>query len=94
MKIEIERATCEFVKELPLKTRRIIVSHLRKLEDPLNIPGIEKLGSNVYRLHVGRIYTILLCIIPEQKLVRATDILPIELAHKRYRQFNTGKGML
>jgi len=87
MKVEVERVACDFVRELPQRSRRIIITHLRKLENNPHAPGIEQLGDNVYRMHVGRTYTIFFCILPERNLIRVTDILPIELAHKRYCRF-------
>lgn len=87
MKVEVERLACDFVRELPEKSRRIILNHLYKLQDPEHAPGIERLGNNVFRMHIGRTYTILISILPDRDLVRVTDILPIELARKRYWRF-------
>lgn len=87
MKVEVEITACNFVKELPLKSRRIILKQLRKLEDPFHVSEIEKIGRDVYRLHIGRTYTVFFLIYPERDLVRVTDILPIETAHKRYYRF-------
>ncbi len=62
MRIEIERAACAYVLGLPLKSRRIILRHLRTLEalDALTgASGIERLGGDIYRMHVSRTYTII-----------------------------------
>ncbi len=87
MKVEVERIACDFVRNLPEKSRRVILTHLRKLEELEHSPGIERLGNNVYRMHVSRTYTIFFYVIPNQDLVRVTDIIPIEIAHKRYWRF-------
>jgi mRNA-degrading endonuclease RelE of RelBE toxin-antitoxin system len=87
MKVEIEISACNFVKELPLKSRRIILKQLRRLEDLFQASEIEKIGNDVYRLYIGRTYTVFFMIYPEHDLVRVTDILPIGIAHKRYNRF-------
>lgn len=84
--MEIEITACNFVKELPVKSRRIILKQLRRLEDPYLVSEIEKIGRDIFRLHIGRTYTIFFIILPDRDLVRVTDILPIETAHKRYRR--------
>lgn len=86
MKVEVERHACDFVRELPIKSRMIILTYLRRLEDPFHIPEIERLGSDVYRIHIARTYTIFFVILVEQDLVRVTDIYPIGIAHKRYNR--------
>ncbi|ABD42352.1 conserved hypothetical protein [Methanospirillum hungatei JF-1] len=87
MKVEVEIKACNFVKELPIKGRRIILKQLRRLEEPFLVSEIEKIGHDVYRLHIGRTYTVFFMIYPEGDLVRVTDILPIKTAHKRYNRF-------
>lgn len=87
MNVEVEKTACNFVKELPVKSRRIILKQLRRLEDPIHISEMEKIGSDVYRLHIGRTYTVFFVMYPERNLVRVTDILPIETAHNRYNRF-------
>jgi mRNA-degrading endonuclease RelE of RelBE toxin-antitoxin system len=79
------------INRLPEKTRRIIKTALKQLEeDPF--PGIhgdkEKLvlkgGVVIYRLHISRSYTAFYDIDKEEKLVIVQDILPIGQAHKKY----------
>lgn len=86
MKVEVERHTCDFVKELPIKSRRIILTYLRRLEDPPHIPEIKRLDSDVYRMHFAKTYTIFFGVLVEQDLVRVTDMYPIGIAHKRYNR--------
>ena len=78
------------INRLPGKTRRIIKTALKRLEeDPF--PGSrgdkEKLvlkGGVIYRLHISRRYTVFYEIDKEEKLVIVQEILPIEQAHKKY----------
>jgi mRNA-degrading endonuclease RelE of RelBE toxin-antitoxin system len=79
------------INRLPEKTRRIIKTALKRLEeDPF--PGIhgdkEKLvlkgGVVIYRLHISRSYTAFYDIDKEEKLVIVQEILPIGQAHKKY----------
>jgi len=76
-----------FCQGTPCKKQAHYLAHLHKLEEPVDALWIERLGNNVYRMHVGRTYTIFFCIIMDRNFVQVTDILPIELAHKRYWQF-------
>lgn len=87
MRVEVEKKACDFVRVLPEKSRRIILTHLRRLEEPSVTQGIERLATDVYRMHVGRTYTILFTILPDSDLVRVTDIYPIGVAHKRYNRY-------
>ena len=79
------------INRLPDKTRRIIKTALKRLEeDPF--PGSkgdkEKLvlrgGMIIYRLHISRSYTAFYEINKEEKLIIVQEILPIEQAHKKY----------
>ena len=90
MKVEIERAARDYVLGLPLKSRRIILRHLRTLEalDSLTgASGIERLGGDIYRMHVSRTYTLIFRNGPDQGRIRVVEILPIDLAHKRYFRY-------
>jgi mRNA-degrading endonuclease RelE of RelBE toxin-antitoxin system len=84
--IVIERRAREFVKRLPPKTRRIIVEKILELkEDPFPGGNKEKLEyphpPAVYRLHIGRSFTVFYVIEQEENIVK---ILTIEKAHKEY----------
>jgi len=79
------------INELPPKTRRIIFESLQKLErNPW--PGVmgnkERLqldeGNEVYRLHIGRNYTVFYTIHKEDAIVKIHNIMTIGQAHKRY----------
>jgi mRNA-degrading endonuclease RelE of RelBE toxin-antitoxin system len=76
---------------LPEKTRRIIKTALKRLEeDPF--PGSqgdkEKLvlrsGIVIYRVHISQRYIAFYEIDTQEKRVIVQDILPIEQAHKKY----------
>ena len=87
--IVIERRAREFVKRLPPKTRRIIVEKILELkEDPFPGGNKEKLEyphpPAVYRLHIGRSFTVFYVIEQEENLVKIEKILTIEKAHKEY----------
>jgi mRNA interferase RelE/StbE len=85
------RELSDEINRLPEKTRRILKTPLKRLEeDPF--PGAqgdkEKLvlkgGVVIYRLHISRSYTVFYEIDKEEKLVIVHEILPIEQAHKKY----------
>lgn len=87
--IVIERKAREFVKKLPLKSRRIIVEKILELkEDPFPGGNKEKLDYPrppvVYRLHIGRSFTVLYVIEHEESIVKIEKIMTIEKAHKEY----------
>ncbi len=87
--IVIERRAREFVKRLPQKTRRIIVEKILELkEDPFPGGNKEKLEyprpPAVYRLHIGRSFTVFYIIEHEESIVKIEKIMTIEKAHKEY----------
>lgn len=84
--ILIEKKAREFVKRLPPKTRHIIVEKILELkDDPFPGGNKEKLEyphpPAVYRLHVGRSFTVFYIIEHEENVVK---IVMIERAHKEY----------
>ena len=87
--IVIERRAREFVKRLPPKTRRIIVEKILELkEDPFPGGNKEKLEyprpPAVYRLHIGRSFTVFYIIEHEESVVKIEKVMTIEKAHKEY----------
>ncbi|MDP3564437.1 MAG: type II toxin-antitoxin system RelE/ParE family toxin [Methanoregula sp.] len=79
------------INRLPEKTRRILKTALKRLEEdpfPAAHGDKEKLvlkgGVVIYRLHISRSYTVFYEIDKEEKLVIVHEILPIEQAHKKY----------
>jgi mRNA-degrading endonuclease RelE of RelBE toxin-antitoxin system len=87
--IFIERRAREYVKRLPPKTRRIIVEKILELkEDPFPGGNKEKLEyprpPAVYRLHIGRSFTVFYIIEHEESVVKIEKVMTIEKAHKEY----------
>jgi len=87
--ILIEKRAREFLKKLPQKTRRIIVEKIQGLaEDPFPGGNKEKLECShppvVYRLHIGRSFTVFYTIEHDNNVVKIAKIMTIERAHKEY----------
>lgn len=79
------------INRLPEKSRRIIKTALKRLEEdpyPGNQGDKEKLvlrgGVVIYRLHISRSYTAFYDIDKAEKRVIVQEILPIKQAHKKY----------
>ena len=89
--VKVRNTADAFIGTVPEKTRRIIKSALRGLEEN-PFPGSggdkEKLvlggGREIYRLHVARTYTAFYSVDKENRIVKVHDILTIEQAHKKY----------
>ncbi len=87
--IVIERKAQDFLKKLPVKSRHIVVNKILELkEDPYPGGNKERLSyphpPAVYRLHVGRSYTVFYLIENENNLVKIEKIMTIERSHKEY----------
>ena len=85
----IEKKAREFIKRLPLKTRRIVVEKIQELaEDPFPGGDREKLEyphpPAVYRLHVGRSFAVFYTIEHEENTVRIAKIMTIERGHREH----------
>jgi mRNA-degrading endonuclease RelE of RelBE toxin-antitoxin system len=85
----IERKAEKFLKILPKKTRRIIVDKILCLiEDPFPNGNKEKLNYShppaVYRLHIGRSFTVFYIIETDENVIKIEKIHLIERAHKEY----------
>jgi len=85
----IERRAREFLKKLPQKARRIVVEKIQVLaEDPFPGGNKERLvyphPPAVYRLHIGRSFTVFYIIEHEENVVKIVKIMTIERAHKEY----------
>jgi mRNA interferase RelE/StbE len=81
-----------FINTQNEKTRRIIRSHLKSLEDdPFPGKGGDKEllntrpGVKIYRLHIGRSYTAMYVI--EENSVLVTEVMTIAQAHKKYNLY-------
>ena len=88
-RVLIERTAQKFLAELPDKTRAIIKTKCKMLiEDPF--PGragdkeLLHLEYKLYRLHVGRSYTVFYQICEKEWVVKILEIATIYQAHKMY----------
>ena len=90
MEVVIERGIIRALKKYPENHRDTIFDHIRRLEDPYRIPDIECLfaAEQIYRIHIGRSYTIIFRILKEEDTVLVLDFMTIEQAHKRYRRYH------
>lgn len=89
MEVQLEKGVLNTLEKLPEKIREYIFSHLWTLEDPYSAPDVECLHAKlqIYRMHIGRTYTIIFKIHKKEKLVNVLDLMTIEQAHKRYRRY-------
>jgi mRNA interferase RelE/StbE len=90
MNIQLERGVVKTLSKYPEKIREQIFSHIRKLDDPYRAPDVECLypTKQLYRMHVGRTYTIIFRILKESGTVIVLEVLTIEQAHKRYGRYS------
>lgn len=54
---------------------------------PLETQGGDRYKGKLYRLHVGRSFTVFYQICEEEKLVKILEIVTIDKAHKLYKHF-------
>jgi mRNA interferase RelE/StbE len=89
VEVQIERSVIKTLEKYPDKIRGHIFNHLRKLEDPYSALDVECLHSKaqIYRMHIGRTYTIIFKIFKESNRVMVIDLMTIEQAHKRYGRY-------
>ena len=89
MKVLTAKSVTKALSKYPEKIKEQIFNHLLLLEDPYLAPDIECLypPKQVYRMHVGRTYTIIFEIHKESDTVYVLDLLPIGKAHKRYGRY-------
>ena len=89
MKLEIERSVVKTLSKYPEKNREQIFNHIQLLDNPYNAPDVECLHSKkqIYRMHIGRTYTIIFKIHKESDIVQVLDLMTIEQAHKRYGRY-------
>jgi mRNA interferase RelE/StbE len=88
--IQIERGVIKTLEKYPEKIREHIFNHLRKLENPYDAPDVECLHPKVqvYRMHIGRTYTVIFKIHKVSNIVQVLDLMTIEQAHKRYGRYH------
>ncbi len=86
----IDRKALKYLSLLPEKSQRLIKEKCHALaEDPFPGQGGDKellhLDYKLYRLHIGRSFTVFYQICEEDKLVKILEITTIDKAHKLYR---------
>ena len=89
MNVELDRGVVKTLLRIPEDLRREIFGHITKLEEPESIPSSECLfpAKDMYRIHIGRRYTIIYKVLKEADTVLVLDLMTIEQAHKRYRRY-------
>lgn len=87
----IEKKALKFIIEMPEKSQRIAKDKCKLLaENPFpGKGGDEELfrrpgQEDLYRMHVGRSFTVFYRISQEEKVVKVLNIITIEQAHKKY----------
>ena len=91
-RVVIDRKALKYLSDLPEKSQRIIRELCHALaEDPFPGQGGDKellhLEFRLYRLHVGRSFTVFYQISEEEGQIRILDIVTTEKAHKLYKHF-------
>jgi mRNA interferase RelE/StbE len=89
--VVIDRKALLYLSELPEKSQRLIKEKCHALaEDPFSGHGGDKellhLEFKLYRLHVGRSFTVFYQIC-EEELIKILEIVTIDKAHKLYKHF-------
>lgn len=87
----IDRKALKYLSELPEKNQRLIKEKCRALsEDPYPGGGGDKellhLDYKLYRLHIGRSFTVFYQICEKDELVKILEIKTIDKAHKLYKR--------
>jgi mRNA-degrading endonuclease RelE of RelBE toxin-antitoxin system len=90
LEVQLERGVVKTLAKYPEKLRVHIFKHIRTLENPFNAPDVECLHTKtqVYRMHIGRTYTVIFKIYKDSGIVLVLDLLTIEQAHKRYGRYS------
>jgi len=89
--VVINRKTLAYLSMLPEKSRRLIKARCHALaKDPFPSQEDDKellhLEFKLYRLHVGRSFTVFYQICERDMLVKILEITTIDKAHKLYKQ--------
>lgn len=89
--VMIDRKALKYLSELPEKSQRLIKEKCRALsEDPYPGLGADKellhLDFKLYRLHIGRSFTVFYQICEKDELVKILEITTIDKAHKLYKR--------
>ncbi len=89
MNVQIEKGAIKTLSKYPEKIRVQIFRHIQKLADPYSAPDVECLSpkKQIWRMHVGRSYTVFFLIHKESDTVHVLEVSTIEQAHKRYGRY-------
>jgi mRNA-degrading endonuclease RelE of RelBE toxin-antitoxin system len=87
--VQIEKGVVKTLSKYPEKIRVQIFRHIQMLTDPYEAPDVECLypKKQIWRMHVGRSYTIIFTILKQSDTVHVLEVSTIEQAHKRYGRF-------
>jgi mRNA interferase RelE/StbE len=91
-KVVIDRKALAYLSELPEKSQRLIKEKCHALaEAPFPSQRGDKellhLEFKLYRLHVGRSFTVFYQVCEKDKQVKILEIATIDKAHKLYKHF-------
>lgn len=86
MNLNIEKRALQYINRLPEKDRRLIKTHLIKLENPHTAPDVELLKNGHCRMHIAHTYTTFFDVMPGGT-INILSGMTIEEAHKRYKRF-------
>jgi mRNA interferase RelE/StbE len=94
--VKVHNTADAFIGTAPEKSRRIIKSALKGLEEnPFPGSGGDKEkfvlggGRETYRLHIARTYTAFYSVDKGNRIIKVHDILTIEQAHKKYGRLSS-----
>ena len=89
--VVVRKELVEYLNSLDDKSRRIVRAKLFSLEDnpcPGSSGDKERLSlpddTVLYRMHIGRTWTVLYRVDEDSTTVKIIDMLTIEQAHKKY----------
>jgi mRNA-degrading endonuclease RelE of RelBE toxin-antitoxin system len=90
LEVKVSRGVLKTLRKYPQDYREKIFGHISLLEDPYGASGVECLfaAEHIYRMHIGRSYTIIFKIVREDNTVLVLDVMTIEQAHKRYSRYH------
>jgi mRNA interferase RelE/StbE len=91
--VVVRKELVEYLNSLDEKSRRIVRTKLLSLEEnpcPGSPGDKERLtlrdDTVLYRMHIGRTWTVLYRVDEVSRMVKVIEMLTIEQAHKRYGQ--------
>jgi len=90
LNVQISRRVVKTLKKYPAHNRGQIFNRIRELDNPYAASDAECLfpTKQIYRMHIGRSYTIIFKILKKEDTVLVLDLMTIEQAHKRYRRYH------